>query len=260
MLTPNKSLPRLMICTPMGTEDVRAVDDTVVGRWQENISEGSGPRGRLLLEDFLNWSTDPKEIVRFTKLYAPVLTDSPGIWDFFKPSDTVQQFTFNMPARESPREIWKPATKKGGPLPGQEFEFQLESWRNIQRGFRQFWEAVANKSQSVPLVHNTRGDAIFMRDGKLIYFAENLVSFFIMEFLYAPQERLRRCHRPECQIPYFVARHLRQQYCSPGCAEWAQAQAKKHWWSSEGKEWLSTRKKNTRSKNRKQKGIKPDAV
>ena len=264
MFTPNKSLPRLMICTPMGTEDVRLIDDKVVGRWQESITERSGPRGRLLLEDFLNWSTDPKEIVRFTMLYAPVLTDDPDFWDRFKPSDTIQLqvIDLEMPpsGRKPAREIWKPATEKGGPPPGEKFEFQLQSWRNIQRGFRQLWEAVADKSQSVPLVHNTRGDAITMRDRKLVYFAESLLSFFIMEFLSAPQERLRKCRRPECQSPYFVARHLKQQYCSPGCAEWAQAKAKKQWWSSEGQEWLNTRKKTTRKKKSHTKGIKPNAI
>ncbi len=192
MLTPNKSLPRLVICTPKGTEDVRLIDDKVVGRWSESIAEWSGPRGRFLLEDFLNWSTHPEAIVLFTKQYAPVLEDPPDpsdLFDVFLSKHTKVIEDFPAAVREPQRPIWTPA--ENGPVPGQKFEFKLESWRNIQRGFRQLWDAVSNKDQSEPLVHNTKGDAIIMRDGKLVYFAENLLSFFIMEFLSAPQERLR---------------------------------------------------------------------
>ena len=215
-------------------------------------------RGRLLLEDFVNWSAEPQEIVRFTKLYAPALTEGPGLRELLNSTDPkapMKSFSFDLPPLppREPAKIWKPSTEKGN-RSGKEFRFQLESWRNIQRGFRQFWEGVATKSQSMSFVHHTWRDAIIMRDGKLVYFAGNLESFFLMEFLSAPLDRLRTCRRPECETPYFVARHLRQQYCSPGCAEWAQAQAKKQWWSSEGKQWLNARKKSTRSTNHKQKG------
>jgi len=254
MFTPiKKSLQILTICTPIGTEDVRLVGDRIVGRWQQRITEWSGLKGRLLLEDFLNWPTDSEAIVRFTQQYAPVLKD---VWADFRvaplPKGTPMK-EFTLQGKELPAPVWKPAEVQE-PNPGKEFQFPLEWWRESQRVFRQLWEAVANKSQSASLSHRPLDDTIIMRDGKLLYSTGDLQSFFIMEFLSAPQERLRKCRRPDCESPYFVARHLRQQYCSPRCAEWAQAKAKKMWWSSEGKEWLNARKKRTRRKKSQTRG------
>ncbi len=47
-------------------------------------------------------------------------------------------------------------------------------------------------------------------------------------------KRLRKCARPDCPNPYFVARHGKQTYCSDLCAAWKQRQLKRDWWRRKG--------------------------
>jgi hypothetical protein len=199
----DKSLQHLSIWTPIGAESVRIEGTEVVGRWQQSLRTFTGLRDRLLAEDFVNSSDDPEEIVRFTGLYGPL--------------------------REEAKE-------------GEEFRFSINEWRGVQSIFRQIWESRAGKTTLNTTLSGTQYD-IFVRNRNFVFWAKSLEGFLLLELITATAQRLRKCQRPECPNPYFVARHLKQQYCSTLCAEWAQARSKKKWWEKKGTAWLGQRRK-----------------
>jgi hypothetical protein len=212
-----KSLQHFEFCTPIGTENVRIEEGRVKGRWSLKLSVFSGFNNRRLIEDFANWSDTPEEIVRFTRMYGPLDSDA---------------------------------------VEGNDFEFSVAGWRGTQQRFRLMWESRSGKTN----LSTTFGGLelpydVNFRAGKLTFFAKRLEGFLLLELITASAEHLRKCERPGCETPYFVARHLKQVYCSPRCAAWAQSQWKEKWWKDRGSNWLAERKKrrvNPKSKAKKQ--------
>jgi hypothetical protein len=202
--TPKKSLRGLQFCTPIGTEGVRLEGTHVLGRWQQKLSNFDGLKNRLLVEDFVNWSNTPEEIVRFVRMWGPLGDD----------------------ARE-----------------GKDFRFSVQGWRGTQQRFRQMWEARSGKANlSTTLGGELPYQLNFSSEGLRIW-SQTLEGYLRLELFTAPAERFRKCKRPGCETPYFIARHLRQTYCSEGCAKWAQSQWKEKWWDERGSDWLAGRKK-----------------
>jgi hypothetical protein len=77
----------------------------------------------------------------------------------------------------------------------------------------------------------------------LSYRAANLWRLLVFDLLSCPRERLRKCAQPGCKNPHFVARHLKQNYCSEPCAAAGRALWKRNWWNQHGKEWRRKRGK-----------------
>ena len=137
-------------------------------------------------------------------------------------------------------------TQTYGPLDneareGGEFHFFLRRWKNLQSIFRQLWEGRAGR----PVSRTFSGSSydISIHNRRLVFLAKTLEGYLLMELAKAEATRLRKCVRPDCSNPYFVARHLKQQYCSRECAEWAQVQWKKKWWEEKGTTWLKSQKR-----------------
>jgi len=71
MNTPAKSKSRFRFCTLAGVENVRLVESNkIAGRFKETLEEFDGQPKRRLIEDFLNWPSDPQSILRFTRKYV----------------------------------------------------------------------------------------------------------------------------------------------------------------------------------------------
>jgi hypothetical protein len=79
-----------------------------------------------------------------------------------------------------------------------------------------------------------RGNLAY-RNGHLAYTAPTLYTFLYLDLVTCPAQRLKKCARPDCQHPYFLAHHLGQNYCSEPCASWAQRRLKRDWWNRVGK-------------------------
>jgi hypothetical protein len=60
------------------------------------------------------------------------------------------------------------------------------------------------------------------------------------------------CARPDCPAPYFVARRIIQQYCSPDCAEWAKRETQLKYWARKG----SQRRRQRRARRNRKKAPK----
>jgi hypothetical protein len=204
------SRKHIELLTPIGTEGVRIEGAEIVGRWKPNYEVFSGFNRRLLVEDFLNWGNNPNDIVRFTERYGPVSDEDipPRDWD-----------------------------DRG------EFRFQTHAWREIQGRLQAVWEFRSEVPRTVFLNFHV-GISI---ENQRVSLNASLMVFLLMELAFAPADRLRKCKADGCVNPYFVATHKRQVYCTPKCAESAQARWKANWWKKKGANWLRKRKAATKS-------------
>ena len=223
----------LTICVLVGRPQAVSLDgDELRGEW--------GPIRRIrpsekLVQEFLNWPVGPEDVLRFTERYGPLFASS----------------------RYKDRDIpWRP--ERGGV-----WNFSLTHWRDDQTNLRERWERVAGLRQIVPdssareIEHrlNLPKGALSgtlrpisphkLSETDLLEFNQetnqialvlgNMRRFLAVSMTALPWERMRKCKRPTeegCDIPYFVARHRRQEYCSDVCAHWGQKEAKKHWWKN----------------------------
>jgi len=165
-----------------------------------------------IVTDFLNWPTEPHDILRFTKLYAP-------IWPAETKESSERRF----------REIGLPA-----PEPGSEAEFLLSTWRRLQSNAQNGWDRVARAKDPKPTMALPPGALLFDRLNDRVDLAISDFWLFIQCRMWAlPPERMKTCKRPAdqgCDTPYFIATHLRQDYCSDKCAHWGLKGAKREWW------------------------------
>jgi len=169
-----------------------------VGKWKSPPQVFYGPRGRLLLEDFLNWPSDDRSILKFIRKYGPLM---------------------EKPARED------------------NFGFDLYLWPNWKKTARIQWEDLMEDPHHFEFQSCVDDALLSYVNGRFEFRADCLDTFLILELASCERRRLRKCAAPDCDTPYFVARHLRQKYCSDKCALWAQKIWKKNWWEEHGKEW-----------------------
>lgn len=89
-------------CTLAGVEDARLDGEWVVGCWKASLTQFYGEEKGTLLQDFVNCSTRPESILRFTKKHGPL---------------------------------------DGHAKPSAEFKFQLSEWRKRQQSMRSLWNS-----------------------------------------------------------------------------------------------------------------------
>ena len=213
--TPANSLHRLSFFTLAGETEASFEGDQVTGRWLDPHSELRIRHAGSLAEAFANWRDDAAGILKFTRKYGPLET--------------------------------APFTLESGAVG--EFLFSITDWRKQQRVFRQTWDLCGKIpadqfDASVNAV--ARGELLVRRKAGLEYRTVNLLRLLTFDLDNVPVERLRRCVRPDCSHPYFVARHLKQNYCSDLCAAWGQSQWKRKWWAEHGKTWRAKRRKSSK--------------
>jgi hypothetical protein len=133
-------------------------------------------------------------------------------------------------------------TRKYGPLSkphaNKDFRQSVQQWRSHQAWLRGHWTIT-------PL-----GFKVGMKDGemlgitpeKLSLTVESLERFVEFEIWLSPIARRRRCKRPHCETPYFIASNPKQLFCDEKCAEWGQQQHKQKWWAEHGEQWRKRRK------------------
>jgi hypothetical protein len=202
------SIRKFRFCTLAGVEDAQLVSrNKLVGRFQANLTEFYGPPKGRLIEDFLNWPSDPESILRFTRKYGPL---------------------------------------QATPVGNAEFEVFWLQWQLDQRRLRSLWQRrrVFDLSDG-----ESTGGALALGRGGLTYRAVNLFVFLYMDLVTCEAKRLRMCKRTDCPNPYFIASHLKQQFCGDKCAEWGQREWKKQWWKEHGESWRAQRSKMKGEKN-----------
>jgi len=124
------------------------------------------------------------------------------------------------------------------PKPGGAFRFLGEVFKADQRHFRWLWEHLKDYPDwEVP----TEQGHLAYRGGRLVFKTSCLYDFLYLDLVTCSSERLRKCRRPDCEAPYFVTPHLKKQYCSDLCAQWAQRKWKRDWWRKNGKKRRAAR-------------------
>jgi hypothetical protein len=190
-----------------GTAEASLDGETIVGRF------GHAPlvitnEGRLC-ETFANCADTLAQVLRFTKKYAPLLTAEPG----------------------------------------ERFRFPLREWLSYRNRFRDEWKGIARAYSSsslrkikaicpkvtmvVPNVFTFgHGSSLISnRDGNVLQ-QSNFLELIDLCFHGLPWERIRMCPAPECKRPFFVAAHLKQNYCGNSeCVAWGDRKAKLSWWN-----------------------------
>ncbi len=222
--TPTKSLRRVWFCTLAGLELAKLEDGMIHGKWNCEVHKYYGPKNRYLVEEFVNWRRGPEDVLVFTKRYGPLWPLTPGV---------------------EPTSFWAPA--------GGEFSFSVRDWCQLQDRLRSSWDLVLERGVKSPiapwLYQKGNHDELAYEHGRFEFRTPILEVFLRLELLSCSPQRLKKCGKPGCETPYFVARHLGQIFCNDNCAKWAQAQHKKKWWEEHGSEWRkgqTARKKTTR--------------
>jgi hypothetical protein len=226
----SKSTPAMTSFRPIGFLTLAGVanadlrDDRVVGVQKDPLPEFRAPNGVTFCAEFANWADNPEGVLRFTRRFGSL------------------RATLN---------------------PGATFSFSISDWKRDQSSIRSAWEMTRYifekfglnrygefRREAIPV---ELGEELICRPGRLEYKTQSLFRLLWMEFASIPFERLRKCERPNCQTPYYVAIHLGRKYCSDTCAQWAQREWKKNWWNSRGADW---RKRKSKLKKRKPRGAK----
>jgi hypothetical protein len=135
-------------------------------------------------------------------------------------------------------------TCKYGPLqipaiPGAPFEFHLDEFKAAQEHFREIWRSPRNHSDLELL---GLGGSFRFHQGSITYTAPTLYAYLNADLTTSPAERVRICKREECRHPYFIAGHLKRQFCSDECAEEGQRALKREWWEKHGQSWRAKRR------------------
>jgi hypothetical protein len=186
--------------TTTGVKQAERIGETITGTWEHYPRTSRVDRNLLILEDFANRTCDPESVLRFTQEYGPL------------------DHTFK---------------------PDREFRFRIQIWADLQAEFRRRWERlmyIVGKPipLDVPVLAVKRGEAFEWTFGDLSFRSSTLYRLLTLELHSRPRERLRRCSRPDCPTPYFLAKRLQQRYCCEDCAKWAQREEKLKWWNRVG--------------------------
>ena len=160
--------------------------------------------------------------------------------------------------------------------PGEAVEFNVFDWCREQSKFRGMWEAFGSQAApanwraisekaALPYVDadierlrsnwagffprgtythfdiNYHGGEDFGRTpgstGHLRIGAHTILHFLTLSLFASDGRYLRRCWRPDCPTPYFVASDLRQHYCTNRCSQWGRTESKRAWWGRSGQKW-----------------------
>jgi hypothetical protein len=210
------SLHRIAFFTLAGVAEAHIDGDAIVGRWSDEPNEvRTGKMGALIVQ-FANWPDTPESVVKFTRKYGP------------------------LDARRSLK----------SDLTGSTFEFPASRWRGLQKQFCKEWRAYVQLGHGKhEAIEVAPGEHLVRQEIGLAFRAATLYRLLIFGLASIPGERLRVCSRPACSHPYFVARHLKQTYCSDACAQWGQRQWKLKWWAEHGTEWRDKRAAARRKKS-----------
>jgi hypothetical protein len=206
------SLRQIDFFTLAGVSSAQLEGDRVIGLIKEPLPEFHCSQNSFLSAEFANYPRNPEGVLRFTRQYGIL---------------------------EAP------------PSSDERFSFQIDDWRKKQNLIRHDWEVSLYFSGKWGLAQHgelkqqslrvERGEEWILREGKLEYKVSSLFRLIHLEFVSIPLARVRKCKHAGCKNPYFVARHLGQQYCSEVCARWAQREWKKEWWEKNGARWRNKR-------------------
>jgi hypothetical protein len=250
---------RIALGVRVGVHSVRKSGLTIMGRWLRKPRIVSDVKARELLCAFANAQTDAgafragsfsktvDAVQRFTSQWGPLLSE-------YEPDESFEVDVARWCAEQIKfRDMWQTFGSRADPLLWrsrvqtpksieplmQQVNADLECLREKWGGFfppRTYTHFAVNYSGAED-IGRTPGKAGHLRIGA------HTISHFLTLNLFALDGRsLRKCLRPLCPTPFFVANDLRQRYCSDReCRKWGRGETKRAWWGRSGKQWRQTR-------------------
>jgi hypothetical protein len=230
------SLRQVKITTCLAdVENVRVENGKIRGRWVENTSYRfyGLPRANLL-ELYINNRGTDEAIAKFTRQYGPLEWEIEGWKAEWGPQPS-------LPQPDGSIKDWISS---------------LDRWRSLQAYLQVGWRAIANMVSGQPgrciewQFRTIDGEEFALVNGHYEFLVFNLARWLKLQLSDIPANKLRICQKHQedekqrgegmpvddpCETPYFVAADLKQTYCSPKCAAWAQGRWKKLWWKKVGK-------------------------
>jgi len=209
MTPPPNRFVNCLFCTPIGVKDV-CLNGSEISGTRTQRRDCWNERGLTLAQRFANQPQDPKSIFQFTQRWGPL---HGNIYDN-----------------------------------GETFSFSIDSWIRSQIQFRESWVMVqrlqrAKRDFSWGVVTVSSLETVHVEHGPKgpILRCPDLYTFMSFE-LHGNGKALRVCKRTDCPMPYFLAQHGKELYCSTKCANWAQSIWKKRWHEERRKERTKARK------------------
>jgi len=179
------------------------------------LARGSSTeRAECFLLDFANLrESDPASVSQIQKHYSDFLPFAPGQGKEHSSPRLIFNLQFLL------RQAWDSPTL---------LDRDLHLGFTLHKVYEQFLQAAAKRPEEGSALHR-----IWKALGNTI------VALTLARLLV---DRMRRCENSTCAVPYFLAKHRNQKFCSEICAGPAQRELKKAWWSEHGDEWRSKRR------------------
>jgi hypothetical protein len=191
--------------------------------------EGTFSEGMLVItnrkkicEDFANWPSEVESILKFTRKYGPLDVDA---------------------------------------KPGGFFRFTQLDWWVCQQNFRSLWKSMMPgvnfsaadlaEGETPFCCHSDRGVTLYLSPRGTSIQLDKLWPLIELCFRSLPHERLRFCPAEFCPNPYFVATHLRQNYCGlEQCIRWGDLKAKRDYWNRNKERFSAAREGSVKGEQR----------
>ena len=208
---------RIHFCVLVGAINVQCSSGVVTGKQNPKAAFLTGSGRQRSVEDFLNSSVTPEQVVSFTSRYGP-------LHGYIDSNPTA-------------------------------FRFTLEDWRIAQVAMTDFWESPWG-TQSKPVNFEVKpGERFFYLGSELYYVCTSIFRFVELQTIACPAERRGICARPGCSQK-FVRTDLKEKYCSGRCSALARCESKLRHWNRNKRTYLAERKakRSKQSKRRSSNG------
>ena len=257
---PNRDV---VFCCLAGCENVRVEGEHIVGNWSDSphlVVQGNR-RGALAEEVVNAIDPSPERIVALTRKFGPMNIPHAGMelhfnltFDYSLAAGPIPN-TLRLVTQEEMSKVVKNQLKT---VREQGFKFSIEGWLGKQGAFQAMWELRAYMGGSKVIdsdMSSQGGRFIRLQGDRMFYLVDSAAGLLVLDH-WNGSNRARVCENPECSyIPFFVAEHLNQRYCSKDCSDWAQREHRRKWWAAHGKE-MRERQKAAKKKQNKQTGRK----
>jgi hypothetical protein len=176
------------------------------------------------MEDFVNTSSSPQDILRFTRHYGVLHRDDME-WFEIVPGENVVGDSFCihcsqwLQSHERLRKEWARSGRPNVRL-AQTLADEISRERSVGRIVKAFVRP------------SNRGFRLELQP-------DDLLGALWLAFL-GFSDRTRKCQNPTCSAPYFLASRRDQKFCNEKCSRLA---ANRRWWSEKGSKWRKEKSK-----------------
>jgi hypothetical protein len=201
----------------------------------QNLAESTDRSLLDGLRELANLRDEPAAIERFERRWPELAEKPTSIPQGFSMGG--QESTYVAVLRTCLRKIWTGGPDANSLLTA--FFLTSSPIVDLIRPWPPIADPITKALPSHPLVPKGSFEADWRRSG-LVYHPETQLQKALYLLLQS-SARAKVCANPDCPAPYFIAKKLRERYCSLECVRPFQRQSKLDWWNRVGRERRSKR-------------------